>query len=524
MGKTAAIVIALVAGIAAISIPIAASLYLAGQQSLEAEFDQVTLLSRTVLRRTDETGDQVYRAFERMGKARGSNPCSPANIALLAEIDVGSSYLQMVGYTSGGRLICSSLGTHGTGIPLGPVKYVSALGMSVRPAVELPIVPGRRFFVAEKDGNAAVVHHGLPTDVFAEDRRAVVGLFSVSSRQRMSLEGVFKESWTQALGDAKSVRFFDGEYAVAIERSDRYDYAAYAATPGVYVQQGARSFAIVLVPLGILVGLILALALWYITRQQMSLPAVMRSAFKRNEFFLVYQPIVDLRTRRWVGAEALVRWRRTDGAIVRPDVFVPAAEDNGLITRLTERVVQIVAGESAALFARHPDFHVSINVSSADLESERTVDLLRNLVHRTGAGPRNILIEATERGFLKADIAKRIVRDIRALGIRVAIDDFGTGYSSLSYLGTFEIDHLKIDKTFVDTVGTQAPTSDVAVHIIEMAKALNLEMIAEGVEKETQALFLRDRGVRYAQGWLFGKPMSMQDLLAQLESQLRQAA
>jgi sensor c-di-GMP phosphodiesterase-like protein len=503
----------MIVGALAIAAPIVASLYISHQESLDTEMNSALALADEVTNRTDKTNDQIKAAFQKLANRKQIDPCSKDQIKLMADIAVNSSYLQAVGYIKNNRWMCSSLGNQGRGMVLGPVDYTSSTGAAVRIQETLAIAPEMKFIIVEKDGDIAIVHRDLAIDV--SDDRHDVSLASVSySTGRLVLtRGTFKNEWLRPLPKGGYVSFFDGEYVVAIRRSKQFDLISLAAVPAKYVDIRSKKLSLMLAPIGIAAGILLAIAFYFLAKQQISLPSILRVALKRNEFSLEYQPVVNLQTGRYVGAEALIRWRRADGKLVSPDLFIPIAEASSLILRITGRVLELIERDVPALLQDYPDFHIAINLSAADLQSAHTISHLQALMGRTWIRPKNLIVEATERGFINTTIAHDISRDLRSMGINVAIDDFGTGYSSLSYLTTFNVDYLKIDKSFVDTIGTEAATSTVVLHIIEMAKSLDIKMIAEGVETEMQANFLRERGVQYAQGWLFAKAMPIDELM-----------
>ena len=505
------------ASLVVIAVPVVVALVLADRQSRMDVERQASQIASDVLERSHRVSSQIMHARSVL-ISPGVRPCSPQHMRLMMEMSVISPLLLGVGHVQNDHLLCSTFGQHGSGIPVGPPDYLSRTGHDIRAQARLPGLTQSALLLSthQSSGYTAIVHPSVPIDMLSEQTDLSIGLLNTKSMKTLVQRGVFKKEWIEALEGSGRDHYFDGEHFVSIRRSQLYDYAAYAALPSNRLDRGRFNLMLVLLPMGIGTGLLLALILSRINRHRLSLATRLRLALKRGEFYMVYQPVVDLRTGAWVGAEALIRWRRADGEEVSPELFIPVAERFGLIQQITRRVCELCVQDLQTLLVQHPEFRLSINLSAEDFSSPDLTLYLRNLLARSGLPTRQFQVEVTERGLLDQNIAREVLQLLRASGIRVAIDDFGTGYSSLGYLTTLDVDSLKIDRIFIETIGVGAATSHVVAHIIEMAKSLGLDMIAEGVETAAQADYLRTHGVQYAQGWLYARPMSAQDLNAAL--------
>jgi diguanylate cyclase (GGDEF)-like protein/PAS domain S-box-containing protein len=233
-------------------------------------------------------------------------------------------------------------------------------------------------------------------------------------------------------------------------------------------------------------------------------------ALERDELFLAYQPVVDLASGRLIGAEALIRWRHPERGLVPPQDFVPIAEETGLIQPIGRWVLGEAGRQVAAWLAASPEppepFSMSVNVSCRQLEHDSIIGDVAGMLRETGLPPQCLVLEITE-SFLIRDMRAAVGRleALKALGVRLAIDDFGTGFSSLSSLARLPIDVVKIDKSFVDGSGRR--NDAVIGAIIELARAFDLEVVAEGVETKEQQHRLVELGCRWAQGYLFSEPL-----------------
>jgi sensor c-di-GMP phosphodiesterase-like protein len=479
----------------------------AQRQAFDAEAAITLGYAHDVLHRTDETDRQVEAGIRAMVRS-GLPPCSADAHELMREIDLSSTYLQAIGYVRDGVIDCSSTG--GAPIPLGALSFHTEDGFDLYLDVPLQTTYGHPLVALVRDGFAALVHRDLPMDIWTGAPGISLAILHPDLRRTSLIHGYFDPAWIGRIKNQPADTFSDGRYLVTMARSQRFHVAAIAASPIAYLERRTRDNALRLVPAGLFAGLAAAAAVLLLARQQMSLVTALRTALRRHQFFLEYQPLIDMASGRCIGVEALLRWRDSAGELIPPDVFIPVAESNGMIGRITERVIDLVCRDAGAFLASHPDFHVAINLAPADLQSCAIVGQLEHLMRHTGARPSNLIVEITERGFLNLNKARETIAALHARGIEVAIDDFGTGYSSLSYLESLDVDYLKIDRSFIESIGTGAPTSQVVSHIIGMAHNLDLRMIAEGVENHEQASFLRLRGVGFAQGWLFGKPGSFE--------------
>jgi diguanylate cyclase (GGDEF)-like protein len=236
----------------------------------------------------------------------------------------------------------------------------------------------------------------------------------------------------------------------------------------------------------------------------------LRLALERHEFEMYYQPQIDLRSGKVVGAEALLRWNRPDHGMVAPGKFIDVAEDSGLIIEIGKWVLDDVCRQATTWSNQGlGDLTFSVNVSAVQFRQSEVAAHVHDALANNGLNPANLELELTESIFLQSDApVLSIMADWKARGIKLAIDDFGTGYSSLQYLKRLKIDKLKIDQSFVRNLTAKSEDYAIVQAIIQMALALKLKTIAEGVEDQPTIDQLKQLGCDQAQGYWFARPMS----------------
>lgn len=254
---------------------------------------------------------------------------------------------------------------------------------------------------------------------------------------------------------------------------------------------------------------------------RLALEGDLRHALERKEFELHYQPIVDLASGRIVAVEALIRWNHKDKGMVSPNAFIPLAETTGLIVPIGEWVLREACTHAKAWHGMGHDVKVSVNLSGRQFREESMIQTIQDILRETGLDPKLLELEITESVLMEhAEVTVARLYQLKDMGIYLSIDDFGTGYSSMTYLKRFPVGKLKIDQSFIRDIPEDSEDVAITAATIQMAHSLRLKVVAEGIETQAQADFLKERGCDLGQGYLFSRPLRHAILLEHFHTNL----
>jgi sensor c-di-GMP phosphodiesterase-like protein len=508
MQKSKIVLLGVALAVIGVIVPIGLMVWLSWQSAQHAEQQRLDAFARQAIDRANMTINQARYALKSLSPLM-LRPCSPDHIARMRQLSVNSRAVAEIGYHEYRILKCTSWGLVNQHIDQNLADFMIPDSMEIKTRMT-PIVSGGDTMMSVQYGaHNALINLAQFADIIIDK-----GMHLTLARTGgaiLASSGISVEDNLIEQLIAGTLSPEQDHYYHALVKTP--DWTAVVVADKNSVLLNLRRIQLWMLPLGAFISLFIVFLVIRLSRSRLSPLAELRLAVKKKEFVVHYQPILDLKTGRCIGAEALVRWRRPDGALARPDLFIPLAEDSGLIIPITDQVIETVIRELKKELAADRSLHIAINLCADDIRTGRVLPVIAEALDKTGIHPGQIWLEATEHGFMDITSARVTLSKAREMGHSTAIDDFGTGYSSLQYLQGLPMDALKIDKSFVNTIGTGAVSSAVIGHIIDMAKSLNLFIVAEGVERQDQADYLAEKGVDFAQGWLYTKAMPAKEFL-----------
>ena len=463
-----------------------------------------------------ETSSQTSERFLNSMAAARLPACSDAEIAYMHHLLFQSEFLKDGGRMSDGHVQCDALFrpselTQKVFTPAFRLKDGTRVYTDIRMVAG---DPEARIGV-ERGGFFVSFLHWRPDRLGNLPLKFTLTEVDDTDRKPGWLHGEFPPAAAAVLARDGWAKVGDSLYATHCSPHYFNCFTAYVDTKALFAARKSECAGSMV--LGGSVGAFIGFFCVLLHQRKQSMVHQLRRAIRDDKLYMVYQPIVDLRDRGIVGAEALVRWADDEGFEVRPDMFVPMAEAGGFIGELTELTLRHILRDFGRLLKERPDFSISVNVTATDLADPTFLPMLDHWLAGARVAAPSVTIEVTEGSTAKKTLAVETIHQLRERGHRVHIDDFGTGYSSLSYLHSLAVDAIKIDRSFTHAIGTEAVTVSILPQILAMARTLNLEVVAEGIETEEQAdYFAMYEQPIWGQGWLFGRPMDAETFHSRL--------
>ena len=506
-------IVAIVVGAVLAGVPLVAfNFWLDGLIDRQGEVEVGTSAKRAIALAEARVKDAVAKLDDLA--ARGVDSCEPGQIEAMRYATFSTIPVKEVAIVGpDGETLCTDLG-----LPLGERTMLSSellVGATgywfdiVTLATGEHMVRLRRQVGAGPNGVAALV----PATLFLPQVSTQGGPFSAYARIMTRQGATIGDVGPRPKGDV-------GSNFVANIKSDKFGFDVEILTSRARIAaEHADLKWFGFLGAGIIMAIITGFVILVTRRSPHNPVAEIERALEVGEFVPYYQPIVDIRSGQLRGAEVLARWRKPDGTLVLPGAFIPLMESSGLIYNLTRKLMRKVCVEAGPTIGRRPELRIAFNFAGKLFSEPTIVKDVRNIFSNSPIKFSQVVLEVTERDPIENFTETRqIIAALQGLGVRIAIDDVGTGHSGLSYMLKLGVDIIKIDKMFVDAIGTDRNSTTIVETLVDLARNMRMDVVAEGVENFEQVMHLRALGVRSAQGYVFAPPLPGSSFLQLVEA------